>query len=100
VINVTFLSLISKEREETKIDKAHLIALLNSIYKNYHKAITNRLIPIKNKFTSKEQRNYIKCHQILYGIIIVHELIQYLNLSKNMAMTMKLEMSKFFYILN
>lgn len=76
------------------------IGLCNVIYKVITKIIANQLKPFLLRLISLEKKSYDECFQILNGIMVAHETIHYLKLSKKCGMLFKLNLSKSFDKLN
>jgi hypothetical protein len=92
--NATFITLISKIKGESSTDKFCPISLCNVIYKIISKLISSRLKPILPLIISQEQGGFVEGRKILDGIIVAHEVIHSLKMSKKAGMLMKLDMSK------
>jgi hypothetical protein len=92
--NATFLTLIPKIKGESSADKFHPIYLCNIIYKIISKLVATRLKPILPLIISQEQGGFVEGRKILDGIIVAHETIHSLKISKKAGMMMKLDMSK------
>ena len=98
--NVAFLTLIPKGHCPSTLNKFRPIALCNVIYKIITKLIATRVKPLLPLLVSKEQTGYVEGRQILDGIILAHEVVHSLKLTKKPGMLMKLHMSKAFKRLN
>ena len=68
--------------------------MYNAIYKTITKAIANKLKPILPSFISLEQLGFVEGHQIMYGIILVHEVIHSIKIKKIPRMMVKLDIEK------
>eukprot|EP00253_Pinus_taeda_P018267 PITA_18267 len=77
-------------------DKYRPIALCNIIYKIVSKIIASRLKLLPPLIISPEQSGYVKGRQITDGIILTHEIIHSLKISKKPGMLPKLDLSKAF----
>lgn len=95
-LNATFIALVPKGEDFNKLDKYRPIALCNMIYKIISKVIANRLKPLLPLIISPEQSGYVEGLQITDGIILTHELIHSLTVTKNLGMFLKLDLSKAF----
>ena len=94
--NATFLALIPKEDGADSPGKFRHISLCNVIYKIISKVIVNRLKPLLPNLISPEQSRFVEGRQILDGVILVHEVIHSLKITKKPNMLIKLNMSKKF----
>jgi hypothetical protein len=91
------LLLLSSQRSKEPTDFADKfppISLCNAIYKIISKLVATRLKPILPLIISQEQGGFVEGRKILDGIIVAHEVIHSLKISKNPWMMMKLDMSK------
>ena len=80
--NSTFLTLIPKKEGVDTPGKFWLIALCNVIYKIITKVMENRLRPLLSDLVSQEQSGFVEGRQILDGVVMVHEVIHSLKVSK------------------
>ena len=74
--------------------KSRPIALCNVKYKIISKVVANRLKPILPLLIGPKQSGFVKGRQILVGIILVHEAIHSLKITKNTGMLVKLDIAK------
>ena len=93
-LNSTFITLIPKLKGVNVADTFHPITLCNVIYKIISKLVYTILKPILPLIISQEQGLFLEGRKILDGIIVAHEAINSLKISKKVAMMMKLDMSK------
>jgi hypothetical protein len=94
VFNATFITLIPKIKGDNSADKLCPISLCNVIYKIISKLIASRLKPILSLIISQEQGGFVEGRKIMDGIVVAHEAIHSLKVSKKAGMMMKLDMSK------
>jgi len=95
-VNATFIALIPMVDQPNKPDKYKPIALCNIIYKIVSKIIASRLKLLLPLIISPEQSGYVEGRQITDGIILTHEIIHSLKISKKPCMLLKLDLSKAF----
>ena len=55
--------------------------------------MANRLNPILPNFVSPEELSFVEAHQIQYGVILIHKVIDSLKITKNLGMLLKLGIS-------
>eukprot|EP00253_Pinus_taeda_P009857 PITA_09857 len=89
-VNATFISLVPKVDHPSTPNKYRPIALCNIIYKIVSKIIASRLKLLLPLIISPEQSGYVD------GIILTHEIIHSLKISRNPSMLLKLDLSKAF----
>ena len=98
--NATFLTLIPKEAGADSPDKFRPISLCNVIYKIISKVIANRLKPLLPILISPEQLGFVEGRKILDGVILVHEVVHSLKISRSPGMMIKLDITKDYDKLN
>ena len=95
-LSSTFLILIPKDNNMVHPCKFMPICLCNVLYKILTKFIANILKSILSFLISEEQSGYVEGHQILDGILIAHETIHTLKISRKVGMLIKINHSKCF----
>lgn len=95
-MNATFIALIPKVEKPCRPDKYRPIALFNIIYKIVSKIIASRIKLLLPLIISPEQSGYVEGRQITNGIILTHEIIHSLKISKKPGMLLKLVLPKAF----
>jgi hypothetical protein len=95
-LNATFLMLIPKEERVTHPKQYRPITLCNVIYKIITKVIAMRLKPILPFVISKEKAGYMEGRKIMDSVILAHEVIHSLKMTKTPGMLIKLDLSKDF----
>jgi hypothetical protein len=95
-LNATFLTLIPKEERVTNPKNFWPIALCNVVYKIISKVIALRLKPILPFIISKEKSGYVEGRKIMDNVILVHEIIHSLKITRTPGMLLKLDLSKDF----
>ncbi len=93
-INSTFLVLIPKVPGANSLDKFRPISLCNSFYKIISKVITSRLLKLLPLIISQQQIGSVLGKQILDSIMMVHEVIHFVEAGKREGMLLKLDLSK------
>jgi hypothetical protein len=78
-LNSVTITLIPKVQESKVIQQYRLICLLNVSYKIFTKVATNRLGLVVDKVVSPTQFAFIKGHNILEGMVILHETVHELH---------------------
>jgi hypothetical protein len=95
-LNATFLTLIPKEERVTHPKQYRPISLCNVIYKIITKVIATHLKPILPFVISKEKVGYVEGRKIMDSVILTHEVIHSLKMTKIPGMLIKLDLSKYF----
>eukprot|EP00253_Pinus_taeda_P023412 PITA_23412 len=81
-VNATFIALVPKVDNPSTPDKYIPIALCNIIYKIVSKIIASWLKLLLPLIISPEKSRYVEARQIMDGIILTHEIIHSLKISK------------------
>lgn len=93
-INTTTVAIIPKEEVVKSFADFHPIALCNTLYKIFSKAISIRLSKILPKLISVEQGGFVPNREMPEGAIVAHEVLHSISLQKSPAMILKLDMIK------
>lgn len=96
MVLMTHIQLIPKITNPQKISNYHPIALCNVYYKIYSKLLTRRLQPSMDKLISENQSAFVHGRAIGDNILITHEVLHYLKISKaeqQCAIAVKTDMS-------
>jgi hypothetical protein len=93
-LNYGMISLIPKTKEANNIRQYRPIFLLNVDYKWFTKVLTMRLTPLAGKLISETQTAFILGRYILEGVIILHETLHELRVSKVPGVILKLDFEK------
>jgi hypothetical protein len=93
-LNYGMISLIPKTKEANNIRQYRPICLLNVDYKWFTKVLTMRLTPFAGKLISETQTAFILGRFILEGVIILHETLHELRVSKVPGVILKLDFEK------
>lgn len=96
-INHTFITLIPKKNQHTRVANFQPISLCNVLYKLISKVIVNRLWAMMPNIISDSQSAFVPNHQIMNKVLVVYELIYYLRQKrggKQGFMLLELDMSK------
>lgn len=96
-MNHTFITLISKKDDPSKVASFRPISLCNVLYKILSKCIANRLKRILHLVISETQCAFVPGRQITDYVLVAYELLHYLHskrVGKKGFMSLKLDMSK------
>jgi hypothetical protein len=85
---------IPKLKEANNIKQYRPICLLNVDYKWFTKVLTMRLTPYAEKLISNTQTAFIPGRYILEGVIILHEIVHELRVTKMKGVALKLDFEK------
>ncbi|GJW80269.1 putative RNA-directed DNA polymerase, eukaryota, reverse transcriptase zinc-binding domain protein [Tanacetum coccineum] len=98
--NSSFFTFIPKVNNPTFITDFHPISLIGIHYKIIAKILVNRLSKVINKIVSKEQSAFIVGRQILDGLIILSEIIEWHKKRKKQLLIFKVNFEKAFDSIN
>jgi hypothetical protein len=93
-LNYGMISLIPKLKDANNIRQYRPICVLNIDYKWFTKVLTKRLTPFADKLISRSQTTFILGRFILEGVVILHEILHDLRVSKSKGMILKLDFEK------
>lgn len=74
-ISATVLTLISKVKNATSLEKVRPINLCNFLHKIISKVLNDRIRPFLDKWISSEQFGFVPCRSFLDCIALAHELL-------------------------
>ncbi|XP_059073785.1 uncharacterized protein LOC131874424 [Cryptomeria japonica] len=92
--NNTFIALIPKKENISTFNDCRPISLCNTIYKVISKVIENRLKRVLEEIISPEHSGFALGRSIYKGIILAHEAIHSIRLSKGEKMMIKVDIKK------
>jgi hypothetical protein len=93
-LNYGMISLVPKLKEANNIWQYRPICVLNIDYKWFTKVLTMRLTPMADILIGKNQTAFIPRRFILEGVIILHEILHELRVSKTKGIILKLDFEK------
>lgn len=93
-LNNTFISLVPKVQEATRLKDFHPISLCNTIYKIFSNVLVNRLKPFGDSLIISTQKGFVLGRQVLDATISTHEIIHSMDKCHQPVMVLKLDISK------
>jgi hypothetical protein len=93
-LNFGMISLSPKMKEASNIRQYRPICVLNIDYKWFTKVLKTRLTPFADKLINKTQTTFIPSRFTLEGVIILHEILHDLRVSKIKGIVLKLDFGK------
>lgn len=93
-LNYGVITLVLKLKEANTIKQYRPICLLNVEYKCFTKLLTNRLVAVAKKIIGKNQTGFIKGRNILEVVVVLHEVLHELRISKGRGLILKIDFEK------
>jgi hypothetical protein len=93
-LNFGVITLVPKLKEANTIKQYRPICLLNVDYKCFTKLLTNRLVPVSQRVIGSNQTSFIKGRNILEGVVVLHEVLHGLRISKQKGLILKIDFEK------
>jgi hypothetical protein len=93
-LNYGVITLVPKLKEANNIRQFRPICLLNVDFKCITKVLTNRLVPVAKKIIDRNQSGFVKGRNILEGVVVLHEVLHELRISKEKGLILKLDFEK------
>ncbi|GJY54252.1 ribonuclease H-like domain-containing protein [Tanacetum coccineum] len=98
--NSSFIALVPKKCDPIHINDFRPISLIGCQYKVIAKVLANRLLKVVHSVVSDVQTAYIKGRQIVYGPLMVNEIISWASKKKERLFVLKVDFEKAFDSLN
>lgn len=93
-LNYGVITHVPKLKEANNIKHFRPICLLNVDFKCITKVLTNRLVPVARDIIGKNQTRFVKGRNILDGVVVLHEVLHELRVSKKKGLILKLDFEK------
>lgn len=100
VITSSFLTLIPKVKNPKLLKEFHLICLIGSLYKILAKVLAHRLKGQLVSVISNNQTTFIPSRQILDGIVVLNEVVDYATKNKKKCLLRKLDFERAYDTVN
>lgn len=98
--NATYIALIPKKVNCSKVSDFRPISLTTNIYKIIAKVLSKRLKSVLPSTISPQQATFVSGRQIVDPIIIANEIVDYWRVSKQKGIIIKLDIEKTFDKIN
>ncbi|XP_071706748.1 uncharacterized protein [Rutidosis leptorrhynchoides] len=92
----SFITLVPKVTDPTSLNEYRHISLISSYYKIVAKLLSNRLRKVIPSLVGTEQSAFIKGRNILDGVLIANEIIEYVKRKKSKCLIFKVDFEKAF----
>nr|GEZ01283.1 putative RNA-directed DNA polymerase, eukaryota, reverse transcriptase zinc-binding domain protein [Tanacetum cinerariifolium] len=92
--NSSFIALIPKIPDANMVKDFRHISLVGSLYKIIAKILANRLVGVLGDIVSEVQSAFIADRQILDGMFILNEVLQWCKVKKKQALIFKVDFEK------
>jgi hypothetical protein len=93
-LNYGVITLVPKCMEANAIKQYRPICLLNVDFKIFTKMLTDRISTLPDKVVSPNQTAFIQGRNILEGVVILHEVIHELKMSRKSGVLFKIDFEK------
>ncbi|GJW75101.1 RNA-directed DNA polymerase, eukaryota, reverse transcriptase zinc-binding domain protein, partial [Tanacetum coccineum] len=94
--NSSFIALIPKTRDANMVKDFRPISLIGSMYKIIAKILANRLVLVLGDLVNEVQSAFIADRQILDGLFILNEIVQWCQSKKKHSLVFKVDFEKAF----
>lgn len=74
-IYVSLLTLLPKVDNPHNLSEYRPISLVGSLYKILEKVLANRMNRVISKLVSRSQTSFVPSRKIIYGVLVLNELI-------------------------
>lgn len=98
--NSTFLILIPKKSNPLSLDDYRPISLVGAQYKILAKVLSERLKPVMADFISDNQTAFVGGRQILDGVLMANEAVNWAHVMKKKLLLLKVDFTKAFDCIN
>lgn len=92
-MSASFIALISKVDCPLKMEDYRPICLIGAVYKIISKLLAARLAKVIDKLISKTQTTFIPGRQVLDGILVTNEIIDFAKRKKKECLLLKVDFS-------
>lgn len=93
-ITASFLTLIPKSQNHQRIDDFRPIFLIGCLYKIVPKILSNRLKKVVGSIVSKSQTGFIPGREILDGVLVTNEVIDFSKRRKRECLLFKVDFAQ------
>lgn len=93
-LKCALVMLIPKVGEATNMKQFRPIILLNNSFKIFSKILTLRLSTIVQRIVAPSQSTFIKGRYILESVVVAHEIVHSINMSREQGVVLKLDYEK------
>lgn len=93
-ITTLFLTLILKGDNPQEINDFRPICIIDSIYRILSKILANRIKNVMNILVSKSQTSFLAGRQMLDGILVVNEVLDFARHNKEKGLLVKVNFAK------
>ena len=94
VTNKTYICLIPKKANSSKVKDFRLISLVTSIYKIISKVLSNQLKGVLEDTIAETQGAFVGGRQILDVVLVTNELVEEYRKKENQGLSSKLTLKK------
>lgn len=88
-VSPLFVALIPKVDSPQSLREFHPISLLGSLYKLVDKVLASRLASVMDKIISSNQYVFLKCMQLVDGVVVVNQVVDLAKKSKQDCLIFK-----------
>ena len=95
--NASFITLVPKIRDPSKLDQFRPISLVGTLYKIIAKVLSSRIKDVLPLVTDENQSTFLKNKRMLDSVLVAKEVVEELRRKKMSGVCMKVDYEKAYH---